>query len=67
MSTRIFITGATGYVGSAIAARFARGGYDVYGLTRNPERAADLTARSIHPVVGNAVQARHISRCTQEL
>ena len=51
-SQRIFITGVTGYLGSAIATRFVRAGYKVYGLTRNPERAADLTARGIHPVVG---------------
>jgi len=52
MSARIFITGATGYLGSAIAKRFVRAGYTVHGLTRNSERVADLTSRGIRPVVG---------------
>ena len=40
--TRIFVTGAAGYLGSAIAARLARPGHDVFGLTRNPEHANAL-------------------------
>jgi nucleoside-diphosphate-sugar epimerase len=52
MNERVFITGATGYVGSAVAARLVRAGYEVYGLTRNAERAAGLTLLGVHPVVG---------------
>ena len=52
MSERIFITGATGYLGSAIAKRLVRAGYEVYGLTRDPEHAASLAARGVHAVVG---------------
>jgi len=52
MSQRVFVTGVTGYLGSAIAARLVRGGYSVHGLTRNPERATQLAARGIHPVIG---------------
>jgi nucleoside-diphosphate-sugar epimerase len=53
MTQRVFITGVTGYLGSAIATRLVRSGYEVHGLTRNAERAPDLTARGIHPVVGS--------------
>lgn len=49
---KIFVTGATGYIGSAVAEAFARAGYDVYGLTRSAEKAGRLAAREIHPVVG---------------
>jgi nucleoside-diphosphate-sugar epimerase len=51
-NARVFITGVSGYLGSAIATRLVRSGYEVHGLTRNIDRAADLSARGIHPVVG---------------
>src|SRR5437667_2377232 len=53
MSNRVFVTGATGYVGSAIAARIARAGHEVFGLTRRPERAGALEALGIKPVIGD--------------
>ncbi|HUK64426.1 MAG TPA: NAD-dependent epimerase/dehydratase family protein, partial [Dongiaceae bacterium] len=53
MKHRIFITGATGYVGSAIAARMARAEHEVYGLTRVADRARTLEAMGIKPVVGD--------------
>lgn len=53
MSQRIFITGATGYVGSAVAARLNRAGHEVFGLTRSRERARTLTALGVKPVFGD--------------
>jgi len=51
-NARVFITGVSGYIGSVIATRLVRSGYEVYGLTRNIDRVSDLSARGIHPVVG---------------
>jgi nucleoside-diphosphate-sugar epimerase len=56
MSSRIFVTGATGYLGSAIALRLARAGHEVYGLTRSQESAAGLERAGIKPVVGDLAQ-----------
>ncbi len=54
MTTRVFVTGATGYIGSAVAARLARDGrYEVFGLTRNKERGHALEAAGITPVHGD--------------
>ncbi len=53
MAQRIFVTGATGYLGSAIAARVERAGYEVNGLTRSPLRAPALEATGVHAVVGD--------------
>jgi nucleoside-diphosphate-sugar epimerase len=53
MKHRVFVTGATGYLGSAIAARAARAGHDVYGLTRDEGRGKALEAIGIKPVVGD--------------
>ena len=57
MNKRIFVTGATGYLGSAIAARAARAGHDVYGLTRSEDRARALTAANVKPVLGDLARA----------
>ena len=53
MSERIFVTGACGYIGSAIAARLARKGHKVFGLTRSREHARALDGMGIHPVLGD--------------
>lgn len=53
MTHRIFVTGATGYLGGAIAARLARAGHDVLGLTRSLSRARTLDAVGVKPVVGD--------------
>jgi len=56
MNKRIFVTGATGYVGGAVAARLARQGHRVFGLTRRRERAASLEASGIVPVIGDLIR-----------
>src|SRR4029077_10423818 len=50
---RIFLTGATGYIGGAILDALVRAGHDVTALVRDNEKAARLAARGIRPVVGN--------------
>jgi len=56
MKQRIFVTGATGYLGGAVSARLARMGHSVFGLTRRRERAASLEAVGVTPVVGDLVK-----------
>lgn len=53
MSRKVFVTGVTGYLGSAIAPRIVRAGHEVYGLTRDAGRAAGLEALGIQPVIGD--------------
>jgi nucleoside-diphosphate-sugar epimerase len=53
----VFITGATGYIGGAIAARLVDAGHHVLGLTRSPERAEALRVRGIEPVIGDLDEA----------
>lgn len=50
---RIFLTGATGYIGSAVLDALVRGGHDVTALVRNSERAAQVSARGARAVVGD--------------
>jgi nucleoside-diphosphate-sugar epimerase len=50
---RIFLTGASGYVGSAILDGFVRAGHQVTGLVRHSENAAKVAERGGAPVCGN--------------
>ncbi|MFM0060764.1 NAD-dependent epimerase/dehydratase family protein [Paraburkholderia phytofirmans] len=49
---KIFITGASGFIGGSIAAHLARAGHNVRGLIRNPEQSAELKRLGIEPVIG---------------
>ncbi|OFW31665.1 MAG: hypothetical protein A3G76_10295 [Acidobacteria bacterium RIFCSPLOWO2_12_FULL_65_11] len=53
---RIFLTGATGYVGSAVLDALVRAGHDVTALVRDNEKAARIAARGGRPVVGNLAE-----------
>jgi len=53
---RIFLTGATGYVGSAVLDALVRGGHDVTALVRSNERAALVAARGARPFIGNLAE-----------
>ncbi len=50
---KIFLTGATGYVGSTIAEKLKGRGYKVVSLARSDESAAKLAEKNIEAVLGN--------------
>src|ERR1041384_3260669 len=50
---RIFLTGATGYIGAAVLDALVRGGHDVTALVRNSEKARGVAKRGAHPVIGD--------------
>jgi nucleoside-diphosphate-sugar epimerase len=50
---RIFLTGATGYVGAAVLDALVRGGHDVTALVRSNETARRVATRGAHPVIGD--------------
>jgi nucleoside-diphosphate-sugar epimerase len=49
---RVFVTGATGYIGSAIVAALVRAGHRVAGLSRSPEKDDLLRRLGAEPVRG---------------
>lgn len=53
---QVFVTGASGFIGSAVAQAFARAGHEVVGLVRSPERAAPLHAAEVATIVGTLEQ-----------
>lgn len=50
---RIFITGATGYIGFAVAQALRRAGHEVWGLVRSEQKAAELARHEILSVIGS--------------
>jgi nucleoside-diphosphate-sugar epimerase len=54
---RIFLTGGTGYIGSAVLEALVRAGHRVDALVRNTEKAAQVHARGAHPVMGDLASA----------
>jgi nucleoside-diphosphate-sugar epimerase len=53
---RIFLTGGTGYIGSAVLDALVRGGHRIDALVRNREKAAEVQARGAHAILGNLAQ-----------
>jgi uncharacterized protein YbjT (DUF2867 family) len=50
---RVFVTGATGYVGFSVATALRRAGHRVWGLARSEAKARRLAQHEIEPVVGD--------------
>lgn len=50
---RIFLTGATGYIGGSVATALIAEGHEVHGLVRSEGRAAQARAHGIDPLIGS--------------
>jgi nucleoside-diphosphate-sugar epimerase len=50
---RIFLTGGSGYIGSAVLDALARAGHDVTAIVRNSEKAALVEKRGAHPILAD--------------
>src|SRR5438132_13974982 len=50
---KVFITGATGYIGGSVATRLMERGDHVIGLARSDDAAAALKKRGIEPAAGD--------------
>ncbi len=67
---RVFITGSTGYIGSAVAAELARAGHEVLGLVRSEAKARQVAMLEVHPVQGDLADPdgyREAARAAQVL
>lgn len=53
---KVFVTGATGYIGSAVSSTLARAGHEVFGLARSEAKGRALAAQEILPVRGDMAE-----------
>ena len=58
----VLITGANGYLGSAIAHAFVRSGWSTYGLVRTPSPRSLLAAHEITSILGSASDKAFVER-----
>jgi nucleoside-diphosphate-sugar epimerase len=58
---RVFLTGATGYIGGAVTDVLRAGGYELTGLARSDSSAARLTAAGIRPVRGDLSEPSNVA------
>jgi nucleoside-diphosphate-sugar epimerase len=59
---KVFIVGASGYIGGSIATSLLAAGHEVAGLVRSDERAAAVRARGIEPVRGTLADVDVLAR-----
>lgn len=57
MQEKVFLAGATGAIGRMLVPLLVEGGYQVYGSTRRPERAAQLRAQGAQAVLVDVFDA----------
>lgn len=63
---KVFVTGATGYIGGSVAERLIAAGYQVMGLVRSKEKAPLLKERGIEPTLGTLEDSEMLTRVAHE-
>ncbi len=62
---KIFVTGASGYIGGSVSAGLMRQGHEVLGLVRSEQRADQVRALGIEPVMGDLDTADVLTEAAQ--
>lgn len=63
---RVFLTGATGYIGSAVAERLRAAGHQLTALARSDASAAKLESAGIQPVRGDFSNPKSVGQAARE-
>lgn len=66
MALRVFLTGGTGYIGSAVLDALVRGGHQVTAIARDPEKVERLQSRGATGVLAElGTPARYMDRAIE--
>jgi nucleoside-diphosphate-sugar epimerase len=57
----VFLTGATGYIGSAVAEALQKAGHKVTGLARTEEKAKQLESRGVRACMGDLLRPETVA------
>ena len=60
--SRVFVTGGTGVIGTALVSRLLARGDEVVGLARSEAAAAALQSRGVHVVHGEGFDEEALAR-----
>lgn len=63
---KVFLTGASGYIGGSVAAALLSSGHDVAGLVRSRQRADQVRSLGIEPVLGTLSDSDLLARMARE-
>jgi nucleoside-diphosphate-sugar epimerase len=63
---KVFVAGATGVIGRRLVPLLRRGGHEVTGMIRSPEREGALGALGAEPAVADALDAAAVRRALQD-
>lgn len=64
---RIFVIGATGYIGGSVAQGLVNDGHHVVGLARTEEKAHQLRSRGVEPTLGTLFDGDVIAAAAQSV
>ncbi|HLB82755.1 MAG TPA: NAD-dependent epimerase/dehydratase family protein [Gemmatimonadales bacterium] len=59
---QVLVTGATGYIGFAVATALRRAGHLVWGLVRSDSKASRLARHEVQPVIGDLAEPKSYSQ-----
>src|ERR1700712_2025137 len=63
---QVFLTGATGFVGSSVLSRLLAAGHDVTALVRNEDKAAQVSEAGATPLIGDLTDTELLAKAATE-
>jgi nucleoside-diphosphate-sugar epimerase len=64
---KLFVTGASGYIGGSVASKLRDAGHEVLGLVRSEEKARLVKERGIEPIVGTLNDAAILQNAARQV
>ena len=62
---KVFLTGASGYIGGSVAQRLIELGHEVFGLVRSEQKAHQIQQLGMQPVIGTLGDAAVLAEAAQ--